>query len=146
MAHLTADTMTSGPAPAIHAGPNVQISRFSMGGTSSGSLTVAVTPLPAGAEVIRCTLMQSNTIGTGGELVSVYATIGGTRAQTYIGSAASGLLVAANNASAGADEWSARRLTASANVIFSLTNAVGTGTGSCDFTVVLEYLTRSRGD
>lgn len=147
MANLNADTMTSGPAPAIHAGTNVQICRFSMGGTSSGSLTVSLTPLPAGAEVTRVTSLQSNTIGTGGELVSVYATIGGTKVQTYIGSAASGLAVVGNNAAAAtADRWMANRLTASANVVLSLTNQVGTGTASCDFAVIIEYLARKRGD
>lgn len=143
MAHLTADAMTAGPAPAIHAGLNVQICKFAMGGTSSGSLTVALTPLPAGAEVVDCLLLQSNTIGTGGELVSVYATIGGTVVERYIGSAASALAVRAQN---GAANWASNRLTGSANVTFALTDAVGTGTASCDFTVILSYLSRKRGD
>lgn len=147
MANLNADMFTAGPAPAIHAGVNTQICRFSMGGTSSGSLTVNLTPLPAGAEVIRVTSLQSNTIGTGGELISVYATIGGTKVQTYIGSAASALSLASNNAAAAtADRWMANRLTASANVVFSITNQVGTGTASCDFAVIIEYLARKRGD
>lgn len=147
MAHLTADAMTAGPAPAIHAGLNTQICRFSMGGTSSGSLTVHLTPLPAGAEVVRCSVLQSNTIGTGGELISVYATIGGTKVQTFIGSAASALAITQNNAAtATADRWMARRLTASAVAWLSITNQVGTGTASCDFAVILEYMTRNRGD
>ena len=84
MAHLNADAMTAGPAPAIHAGVNAQICKFSMGATSSGSLTVSLTPLPAGAEVIGVRSVQSNTIGTGGELISVYATIGGTKVQNIL--------------------------------------------------------------
>ena len=146
MSHVTADTMTAGPAPAIHAGLNVQICKFSMAGTASGSQTASLTPLPAGAEVIRVTSLQSNVIGTGGELVSVYATIAGTRAQTYIGSAASSLWLASNNVQAGAENWQTNRLTASANLVWSLTKSVGTGTAACDFAVVVEYLTRKRGD
>lgn len=146
MSHVTADAMTAGPAPAIHAGVNVQICKFSMAGTASGSQTASLTPLPAGAEVIRVTSMQSNPIGTGGELISVYSTIGGTRVQTYIGSAASALWLASNNTPVGAEDWQANRLTGSANLIWSLTNSVGTGTAACDFTVIVEYLTRKRGD
>jgi len=140
MAHLTADAMTAGPAPAIHAGINAQICKFSMGATSSGSLTVSLTPLPAGAEIVGVKSVQSNTIGTGGELISVYATIGGTKVQNYITSAASGIVVEQNGQEIG------QRLTASANAVFSLTNQVGTGTASCDFTVIIEYLTQKRGD
>jgi hypothetical protein len=140
MAHLNADAMTAGPAPAIHAGVNAQICKFSMGATSSGSLTVSLTPLPAGAEVIGVRSVQSNTIGTGGELISVYATIGGTKVQNYITSSASGIVVEQNGQEIG------QRLTASANAVFSLTNAVGTGTASCDFTVIIEYLAQKRGD
>ena len=140
MAHLNADAMTAGPAPAIHAGVNAQICKFSMGATSSGSLTVSLTPLPAGAEVIGVRSVQSNTIGTGGELISVYATIGGTKVQNYITSSASGIVVEQNGQEIG------QRLTASANAVFSLTNAGGTGTASCDFTVIIEYLAQKRGD
>lgn len=140
MAHLNADAMTAGPAPAIHAGVNAQICKFSMGATSSGSLTVSLTPLPAGAEVIGVRSVQSNTIGTGGELISVYATIGGTKVQNYITSSASGIVVEQNGQEIG------QRLTASANAVFSLTNTVGTGTASCDFTVIIEYLAQKRGD
>ena len=140
MAHLNADAMTAGPAPAIHAGVNSQICNFRMGATSSGSLTVSLTPLPAGAEVIGVRSVQSNTIGTGGELISVYATIGGTKVQNYITSSASGIVVEQNGQEIG------QRLTASANAVFSLTNAVGTGTASCDFTVIIEYLAQKRGD
>lgn len=142
MAHLTADAMTAGPAPAIHAGINVQICRFAMGGTSSGSLTVHLTPLPAGAQVVGCTSLQSNAaISDGTALINVYSTIGGTKVQTYIGSAASALAVSANNSTG-----IGRRLTASAVAWFQLTNMVNTGTATCDFTVVLQYLTQLRGD
>lgn len=146
MAHLTADAMTAGPAPAIHAGVNVQICKFSMNGTSSGSLTVALTPLPAGAEVIDVKWLQSNIIGTGGELASVYATIGGTVVERYISSKTSGICVYPDTFTNATQSWQANRLTGSANVIASLTDQVGTGTASCDFTVILSYLSRKRGD
>ena len=78
MAHITADAMTSQPAPSIVAGMNTQFARFSLGGTASGSTTIALSPLPAGAEVARVTAYMSNGgVGTGGELCSVWASIGG---------------------------------------------------------------------
>ena len=146
-----ADTFTAGPAPAIHAGVNTQICNWTMARTSSGVVTANLTPLPAGAEVTNVRALASNVYGTGGEIFSVYATIGGTRVQTFIGSASwnqgTGLLINANNqAVATADRWMAKRFTASANVVMVLSGNVGTGTASCDFAVIIDYLTRKRGD
>lgn len=152
MAHLTADTMTAGPAPAIHAGVNTQICRFATGGTSSGSLTVALTPLPAGAEVVRCEVISSNNgwgkpSASAQTLVSVHANIGGmttpgSAQYRYIMSAGVGqtLLVAGNASSFGT------RITASANLFLRYTNNANTGTSTLDVAVIVQYLTRNRGD
>ena len=150
-----ADTFTAGPAPAIHAGLNTQICRFGINNTASGTLLANLTPLPAGAEVIRVAAHFNTNPGTGGELVSVYSTIGGTRVQTYIASAsaitalATGSSLNSGGICANNNGWAAKgdpRLTASANLVFSMTNLVGTATASCDIAVIVEYLTRKRGD
>jgi hypothetical protein len=83
--------------------------------------------------------------GTGGELVSVYATIGGTNVGFGLKSAAcivSSNPVAQNNIGG----LIGQRLTASANLVAQYTNFVGTGTGSTNVTVVVEYLANQRGD
>lgn len=147
MAHLTADAMTTNFAPAIHAGLNAQICKFSFGGTSSGSLTVALTPLPAGAEVVAVNhYMSNNGVGTGGELVSIFANIGG---QTTSVSAQYSFMASATigtNTVANVGKDFGNRLTASANVFASYTNQVGTGTSTVDVTVIIEYLHHKRGD
>lgn len=147
MPHLTADAQTANAAPSIHAGLNAQICKFSMGGTSSGSHTVALTPLPAGAEVVACNMyMSNNGYGTGGEHVSIFACIGGQTIPTagtyqFIQSSTIGTNVVSN---IGADFG--KRITASANLFASFTSQVGTGTGTCDVVVVIEYLRHKRGD
>lgn len=154
MAHLTADAATSGPAPAIHDAVNTQICRFQFGGTSSGSLTVHLCALPAGSEVVSVNHVMSNGgVGTGGELVSVTANIGGlttpvsAQYQFILSAAAIGYVATGSTilpANVGKDIG--KRLTASANLFCRYTNQVGTGTSTCDVAVVVEYLTRRRGD
>ena len=151
-----ADAFTAGPAPAIHAGTNVQICHATLNNTASGTITINCTPLPAGAEVVRAVAHIGQNPGTGGELVSVYATIGGTRVQTYIASASANSNIATGGSLTtgaivnGNNPYLARpadnRLTSSANLVFTLTNCVGTGTASVDVAVIIEYLTRKRGD
>jgi|ETNvirnome_6_100_1030635.scaffolds.fasta_scaffold39899_2 hypothetical protein len=146
MTHLTADAMTSGPAPAIHAGLNAQICKFGIAGTASGSQTVALTALPAGAEVVGVNMYMSNDgYGTGGEHVSVFATIGGLTIPSagvfqFIQSSTVGTNVVSN---IGKDFG--KRITASANMFLSFTSNVGTGTASCDVVVIVEYLKHKRG-
>lgn len=154
MAHLTADAMTAYPAMQNHIGLNTQICKFSIGATSSGSLSVALCALPAGARVVGVTHAMSNGgFGTGGELVSVYGNIGG---QTTAGSAqyqfilsaiAVGQVVAGSTvAIANTGRDIGRRITASANMFLRYTNQVGTGTATVDVTVVVNYLADRRGD
>ena len=152
MAHFVSD-YTSNAVPAIHAGVNVQCVKKTLATTASGSQSILLTPLPAGARVVGVKHAVSNSAwGTGGEHVSVFATIGGIVAPAsaearYITSAtvfadvASGSRVAlANDAGLG------KRLTASANLWAVYNSLVGTGTGSVDITGVVEYLADQRGD
>lgn len=150
MPQLTADAFTGGPAPAIHAGLNTQICSYSVTETASGSLTVALTPLPAGAEVVNVTFAQNNNaLGTGAETISIFATIGGQTATPgsatyqFIASAAAGTTRVVRA------DWGndlGKRITASANMYLQYGNLVGTGTASVDVKVIVEYLTRKRGD
>ena len=55
MAHLTADAMTSGATQANHTGLNIRIANLTLGETASGSTTVALMALPAGARVVDVT-------------------------------------------------------------------------------------------
>lgn len=145
MAHLTADAMTSTPAMAVHAGLNAQICKYVLG-TASGSHTVALTPLPAGARVTAVRHIVGDLgFGTGGELVSVYATIGGTNVGYGIRSASviDGISTVLHSNRGG---LIGQRLTASANLVAQYGNFVGTGTGSTNITVVVEYLANQRGD
>ena len=154
MAHLTADAMTSKPAMQVHAGVNAQVCQFAMGSTSSASLTVALCALPAGSRVLSVWHAMSNGgFGTGGELVSVYANIGGqttpvsAQYQFILSAIAVGQLVASSTvgtANTGRDLG--KRITASANLFCRYTNQVGTGTGTVDVTVVVQYLCQERGD
>jgi hypothetical protein len=152
MAHFVSD-YTSNAVPAIHAGVNVQCVKKTLATTASGSQSILLTPLPAGARVTGCKHAISNSAwGTGGEHVSVFATIGGIVAPAsaearYITSAtvlsdvATGSRVAyANDAGLG------KRLTASANLWAVYNSLVGTGTGSVEISVVVEYLADKRGD
>lgn len=146
MAHITADAMTNGPAMQVHAGVNAQICKFVLG-TASGSQTVALTPLPAGARILGVShAMGDLGYGTGGELVSIYPTIGGTSLGNLIASAA--CIVSSNPVIGAANRATliGQRLTSSAILVASYTNNVGTGTGSTNVTVVVTYLANQRGD
>ena len=125
-----------------------------MGSTSSASLTVRLCALPAGSEVVNITHTMSNDgFGTGGELVSVYANIGGqttpvsAQYQFILSAIAVGFVAAGSvvlPCNIGKDLG--KRITASANLFCRYTNQVGTGTGTVSVAVIVEYLTERRGD
>lgn len=141
MAHFLADTMTSGGAPVWHAGLNTVITTYNLTETGSGSLTIGLTPLPAGAQITDVTVFQTSTIGTGGEVVDVYATIGGTEVANPISSATNAVIIRADDGNG-----MGVRLTGSANLTMRLSNLVNTGVGSVTFRVVTSYLRVLRGD
>lgn len=154
MAHITADAQTSLPASSIHAGLNSVPCTYALGGTSSGSVTVALCPLPAGAQVVNVRhCMSNNGIGTGGELVSVWANIGGmttpvsAQYQFILSAAAIGYVATSSTIlppNIGKDIG--KRITASANLFCRYTNQVGTGTSTVSICVVVDYLASKRGD
>jgi len=153
MAHFTSDYTANG-VPAIHAGLNTQIVRKTFAFTGSGSQTLLVTPLPAGSKVVNVRhCISRSDWGTGGEQVSLFACIGGitapgSAAYRYIESAALVSHVATGSTVVEATQGKdiGKRITASANLFANYTNLVGTGTGSLDITVVVQYMTDARGD
>lgn len=150
--HLVADKFTSGPAPTVHAGLNSQICRVTMSETASASLTIALTPLPAGAEVTNITIYHSNAelTKTGDGLVSVFANINdpltsyGSAQYQFIASASASVSVV--RANVGGDFGT--KISASANLYASYTQlgTADTGTGSITITAVVDYLRNKRGD
>lgn len=141
MGHFVADAFTSGGAPAWHDGLNQVISTLRLQETASGSLTIALARLPDGSEITDVTVFMSSTIGTGGEVLDVYATIGGTEVANPVSSATHAVIVRADDGNG-----MAQRLTGSANLTMRVSNCVGTGAGSVTFRVVTSYLRVKRGD
>ena len=141
MAHYTADRMTSGATQANHTGLNIGIANFTLNETGSGSTTVALMPLPGGARVIDVTYTQNHdAIGTGAEAVTIYATIGGNSAATYLETATQATVVRPNRNGLGT------RLTGSANLILQFNHLVGTGTASTVVKVICQYMVQDDAD
>jgi hypothetical protein len=137
MAHFTNSDVTSGPSKAIHAGVNVIYPSYTLNETASGSTTIAMAKLPAGSRVIECfaTTNLTDALGTGGESISVYATIGGSSVATYIDTSdVTNAVRMTNFTGAGF------LLTSSANLVMALHDVVNTGSASVQLKVVCSYL------
>lgn len=134
MAHFESSVATSGAVPSIQAGVNWNFATYTMTETASGSNSIAMVPLPGGGRVVDCYVMQDNTsFGTGGELLCVKDTLG----NVYIQSAAISTAFHAFNPAYSAIN---ARLTASANLLISLSQFVKTGTASVTFSIGVGYL------
>jgi hypothetical protein len=139
MPNLQADAMTAGPAKTIHAGVNTNIANITLGETASGSLSVSLMALPAGASIIDCYVALGNDIGTGGETLAVKDGLGNTYIQT---AAASGIV----RYNPDVDSVCLDRLTASTNLSLSFQALVGTITASTKIRVACSYLWEKEGD
>lgn len=136
--HFVGPDCTSGEVPAIHAGINTKVASYTHPKTASGSTTIAICAIPGGAVVTDVTVaIGTNDLDTtGGASVSTQGWIAGAAVAEYITTQSGSLQVqrwAPTAASVGL------RLTSSANLVIALTDAVGTGTASIAFTVVLQY-------
>ena len=142
MSHYNTPLMTSGASQANHTGLNVQRATYGLAETASGSTTIALMALPAGARVVDVTYLQDTAdgLGTGGEAVTIYATIAGNTAATYMSTASHSNVVRPNRDGLGV------RLTGSANLILQLNHLVGTGTASQNISVICQYMAQDDGD
>lgn len=141
MAHYTAPQVTAGPVTRVHAGLNAMISDFSLNETASGSTTIAMFAMPAGARLTGGRVVRGD-IGTGGELIEMFVVTNGTNMGTLANSATFNATTGFQGPATGIG----LRLTASSQVWIRISNAVGTGTGVTTLRMIVEYLADQRGD
>lgn len=137
-----ADAMTSGPTKSIHAGVNAVIATRTLTTmSSSGSTTLQLMPIPAGAQMLDVAVHLSNTIGSGGETLSVYTTIGGNKTDILIPSSAHTTTMRTSGT-----ETVGIRHSASAILTLQFGEVEGTGTSTVAIRAVATYLAELRGD
>lgn len=153
MAHYIASAVTAGPVTHDHVGVQCQVNTYTLATTASGSVSIDLAAIPAGAKVVDCWLKRGDFgrgVTSGGHVVSL---------QLMQGSNITGQLLANTSnsfatflrASAGPALNSAigYRLTSSANVRLIATTGSGTattGTGQTVFQLCVQYLCDGRGD
>lgn len=145
MPRFNASQVTAGPTLANHRGVNVMFSNYTLAETASGSVSIAMFALPAGATIIDAWL-KSGDHGTGAELLESYVTIGGTSMGQLFGQSVTWNSFLRCSAGAAINTVLGLRLTASANVVLNLTNLVGTGTSSTALRMMISYMRDKRGD
>lgn len=138
MGHFIGPEVTSGTAPAIHAGLNTKVATANLAETASGSVTIAMCKIPAGAIVTNVDVTHSALDTSGGGTLVVQAWIGGSSVATYFQSATAADQIHAWNPAQAAVGY---RLTSSAQLVIGITQVSATGTGSMAFTTVLQYTT-----
>jgi hypothetical protein len=129
---------------ALAAGVNAVVATYALGETASGSTTIAICGLPAGAQVISCAAKINHAAlnaGANAGALKVYATIGGTNVAALIATS-----TANTSLSLGTGAGHGVRMTGSANLVVSLHDCVGTGTATTQFTVLCTYLSEKSGD
>ena len=138
MGHFTASDITSKEAvAAVHAGVNARVASYTLTETASGSTSIAICRLPAGARVVGGILTADvDGIGTGAEEISVTDNLGNTH---MVSTTFATVMRFGSTAFA-------TRLTSSAHLNVNIHAAVGTGTTSMAFTIVPLYLADKAGD
>jgi len=126
------------------AGLNTVVATYTLSETASGSTTIAICGLPGGAQVVDLKARINHAglmAGAGRGLMTIYATVAGNTAATYLGSStASTEVMVAGGTGLGT------RLTGSANLVIELADVVATGTASTVFTVMCTYLAELSSD
>lgn len=142
MGHFTARDCSSVPAQKIHAGLNHRFASHSLTETASGSVTIAMIALPAGARVKDVELYINNNaagiVVSAGE-VQIIDGLG----NVYIQSASANKAFHQWNPTYGSF---GKRLTASTNLMVQLISMPGSGTASTVFQVSCSYLADLDGD
>jgi hypothetical protein len=147
MGHFVNDVVTAGPIKQVHEGLNTHIATYTLDETASGSTTIAIMALPAGAQMAKVMVRANHAAinaGAAPGAVRVYPTIGGTSVGDVLKT--STLSYQIESGLAGFNESGLGvRLTASANLIVNI-QATGTGTASTQFTIIAQYVSELDGD
>jgi len=129
---------------ALASGLNCVVATYTLSETASGSTTIAIAGLPGGAQVVDVKARISHAglmDGAGRGLMTIYATVGGTTAATFMGSS-----TATTEIKVGGGTGLGTRLTGSANLILELADIVATGSATTVFTVMCSYLSEQSSD
>ena len=145
MPHFTNSNVTSGPTPAIHAGLNYVNTTYTLSQTASGSTTIAMCNLPAGARIVDAQLTSSGSLDTtGGGNVAVVTWTNGNSNGEVIASASGDFTLAQYTPVHAAHGY---RHTASSIAVIQLTNMVGvTGTSAVALNLSIVYDCQLEGD
>lgn len=148
MPHLTSSQVTAGPTPQSHVGLNYVVATHTVSETLSGSLTISMAALPAGARVTNAVLSWDNGGVTAGDVsgqVEVQIRTGGTKHTAVIksGSLNAAAQVLTYNPLPTANGY---RVTASSHAVLLFTNLPGSGTATTIFTLALSYDCQKSGD
>lgn len=144
--HYTAAAVTSGAVPESHIGVNHVWSTYTLsGGTASGSTTIAMCRIPAGARVTGAVLNWNNS--------DLSTTTGATLCvQTRTGGNVNGAVIATTAISTKPQVFSPAysmmgyRHTSSSVAVIQFGEFVGTGTLTTIFTLQLSYECSQDGD
>lgn len=148
MGHFVNSDVTANSAKAIHAGVNCVITSYTLGETASGSCTIDMCALPAGAQVISAIVRANHAaLQAGGNAgaVRLYPTIGGNSVGNIIATSTLSYQIASGAAGINQSGLGVR-CTGSANVRLQLQDLAGTGTASTVFTLIIEYVAELDGD
>lgn len=146
MGHFTGPDVSSLSSPAVHAGMNYHLTTFSLTETASGSTTIAIANVPAGARIADAALnVNTNALALGAApgFISVQLRTGGTSHGQLIQSASANAQVHLFNPAVGVVGY---RATSSSQVWIALTNMPASGTTSTVFSLQLAYDTGKEGD
>lgn len=144
MAHLVNSPFQN---KALVSGLNCVVANYTLQETASGSTTIAMCGLPAGAQVVDVRVQANHAAlnaGANAGAVRVSLNHGTTEAGTLIPT--STLSYAISMARSATDLICGDRLTGSANVVLNIHDCVGTGTASTQFSVIVTYLAELSGD
>jgi len=142
MAHKVNGTFQT---KALVSGLNTVVASYTLAETASGSTTIAIAGLPAGAQIVSTMAKINHAAIQDGALG------GSLRVDAKIGTTVAAALLATSTAnttfSVGTGTGHGTRLTASANLIVTLADIGGaTGTANTVFTVICTYLSELSGD
>jgi len=133
---------------AIVSGLNVVVANYTLNETASGSTSIAMHAIPAGAQVVDCRVQANHAAlnaGANAGAVRANITIGGSIVGTLIPTSTLAYAISMARDSTNL-AYVGKRVTASAILQLNLHDCAGTGTASTQFTVITSYLSEKSGD